>query len=117
MSAGSFHNKGTGCTEPRIRRNYLWIAILYTSECQRLFREIQASDIGILIDIAQDICKLKRATKMVGQSFPVTVIHAEYAHTQPSNRAGYSIAIKIKLIETRPPDIRARIHLHAIDDG
>ena len=106
---------GTGCAEPRVCRNGLCITALYTGKCQRLSREIQASDIGVLINITQDICQLKRAAEMVGQGFPVAVIHTEDANTQSSNCAGHAIAIKIKFAETWSPNISTSIHLNAID--
>ena len=117
IPAGALYDEGAGRSEPGIRCNRLWIIALDASECQCFSREIQSSNIGILIDIAQDIRKLKGATKMVSQSSPITVIHAKNTNAQASNRAGDPIAIKIKLIEGGSLDVRARIHLHAFDNG
>src|SRR5262249_28733791 len=105
-----------GSAEPRVRGNDLWITAFDTGQRQCFSREIQASEIGILIDIPQDIGQLKCAAEMVSQGFPVAVIHTENANAQPPHRAGYTVAIKIKFAERWSADIRACVHLHAIDD-
>src|SRR5215475_3238843 len=115
MPTGSLHNIGTGRAKPRIRRNGLWIIALDTGQRQCLPRKIQAADLGILIDITQDVSELKCATEMVGQRFSVAFIHTKNANTQPTNRTGHAIAIKIKLTEVWSPNIGARIHFDAVD--
>src|SRR5262245_12044356 len=113
MPTGAFDNISTGSAEPRVRGTDLWITASDPGQRQCFSREIQASEIGILIDIPQDIGQLKCAAEMVSQGFPVAVIHTENANAQPPHRAGYTVAIKIKFAERWSADIRACVHLHA----
>src|SRR5262249_5447120 len=55
MPTSPLDNISAGRAEPRIRGNGFWIIALDTGQCQRLARKIEAADLGILIDIAQDI--------------------------------------------------------------
>jgi len=81
MPAGSLHEVGTGRAEPRVRGNDLWVTALDAGQRQCFSREIEASEIRVFIDISQDIGQLKCAAEMVGQGFPVAVIHTENADT------------------------------------
>src|SRR5262245_29443036 len=81
MCACALDNKATGGSEMRIGHDCVWIAGSDTGKRQRLPRQVQASHSGILVYVTQDICQLKRPTKMMRERFPLGVAHAENAHT------------------------------------
>ena len=84
---------------------------------ERLARQIEPAEAGVLVDVAQDIGQLQRAAEMMRQRDAVLLAHAEHAHRQAADRRGDAVAIEIELIEARRADVLDRVHLHAVDDG
>src|SRR5262245_41236468 len=116
MGTGAFDNKVTGGSEVRIGGDCVWIAAFDIGTRQRFPRKVYAPHSGILVYVSQDICQLKRPTKMVRKRFPIGVAHAENAHAQSPDGTGDAIAIKFKLLEAGSPNILARIHFHTVNN-
>ena len=82
---------------------------------QGLGRKIDPADLGILIDIAQDIGELKRAAKMVRKLDAGFARHAKNADRQSAHRGSYPVAIEIELLHPRPTNVTGHVHRHAGD--
>ena len=80
-------------------------------------RQIEPADIRVLVDIAQDIGQLQRASEMMRQLDPGVVRHAEDPHRQTADRARDPVAIQIERCEVGRADVGHDIHFHAVDDG
>ena len=63
---------------------------------QRLARQIEPADRGILVEIAQDVGELQRAPEMMREQLAVLALHAEDPHRQPPDRARHAIAIEVE---------------------
>ena len=84
---------------------------------QELLRQIKPADPRVLIQVAQDVGQLQRATQMLGKQLAVAVGNPEHARREPPHRACHAVAIKIQLHKGRCLDAFPDIHLHAVDDG
>ena len=83
---------------------------------QRLARQIEPPDRGILVEVAQDVGELERAAEMVGEIPPRLHIHAEDADRQAADRTRDPVAVEIELRPGRGADVAEHVHLHAVDD-
>src|SRR6185503_5845721 len=84
---------------------------------QRFQRQIEPSDAGVLVEVAQNIGELQGASQMMRELETVMGVHAEHAHRQPPDRAGDAVAIEIEPRQRRRADVLGRVHFHAVDDG
>ena len=84
---------------------------------QLLLRQIEAADLGVFVDIAENIGELQRAAEMMRQRHAILLAHAEHADRQPPHRARDAIAIKVELRPIRRADVLGGVHLHAVDHG
>ena len=80
-------------------------------------RQIEPPDLGVLVDVAQDVGELQRAAEMMRERDAVLLAHAEHADRQPPDRARDAVAIKVERRPIRRADVLRRIHLHAVDHG
>ena len=84
---------------------------------QRLARQIEPAERGILVEIAQDIGELQRAAEMMRERQAGLARHAEDPHRKPADRAGDAVAIEVERRAIGRADIGDDVHLHAVDDG
>ena len=84
---------------------------------QRLARQIEPAERGVLVEVAQDVGELQRAAEMMRERDAGVVLHAEHAHRKPADRAGDAVAIKIERRPVGRADVGDDVHLHAVDDG
>ena len=118
-SAATYGNGEAGFLDIRIVNRWERIGRNNARRAQRLDRQIEPINRGILIEVAQDVCQLQRPAEMMRERDAVVLLHAEHPRRQPPDGAGDAVAIEIK----RRPVGRARadgaldVHLHAVDDG
>ena len=80
-------------------------------------RQIEPADLGVLVDVAQDVGELQRAAEMVRERNAVVLRHAEHAHRQPSHRARHPVAVEVELCPVGRADVLGGVHVHAVDHG
>src|SRR5262245_42759800 len=79
-------------------------------------RQIEAANVGILVEIAQDIGELQRASEMMGELDTVLAVETEHSYRQSSDSACHPVAIEVECGKSGRADVLDRVHLHAVDD-
>src|SRR5262245_23982674 len=63
---------------------------------KRLLWQVEATDGGVFIEVAQDVGELQCTAEMMGQLLARLVLHAEDAHRKSADRACHAIAVAIE---------------------
>ena len=84
---------------------------------KRLARQIEPADLGVLVEVAQDVGELQRAAEMMREPVAGVGLDAEDAHREAADGARHAIAIKIERRPVGRVEIGFEVHRHAVDDG
>ena len=84
---------------------------------QRLARQIEPADRGVLVEVAQDVGELQRAPEMMGERKACLPLHRRRRGREPADRTGDAVAVEVERGEVRGAHGRRHVHLHAVDDG
>ena len=84
---------------------------------QEFAGKIEASQFGVFVEIAQNVCQLQRASEMVRQRKAGHFFHSEDFYRKATDGACYAVAIAIERRQVGRDHRATRIHFHSVDDG
>ncbi len=101
----------------RVSKHSFGIVTLDAVLDQLLVRQIKAADLGVFIEVAQNVRQLQSPAEVVSERNTVLAVHSENSHRQSSDCTCHAVAIEVQRFPTGRADVLGRIHFHAIDYG